>query len=205
MRPGSLIASSMFGVVLATAVAAQGATITWSGTGNKATMATFTGDPSVPNVTIRYPDQAGTFDGSPTLNLWNDGYGPYSNDVDASLYPDWQGPILVLEADPGWSVVLHSIEVAMWAGGDGAIDITVEDGAGNVLFDQQGISMTALGTYNLVDFGGISAPKLVISVGSSTTSHGLNNLTYDQIAIPEPASLALMGMGAALMLRRRQA
>jgi hypothetical protein len=76
---------------------------------------------------------------------------------------------------------------------------------------QGGISlMTAVDTYNIANINNLGEPGLIIqSVDPSGTSNG-QPITFSVVAVPEPATWAIMltgfaGLGAAMRSRRKQA
>lgn len=117
-------------------------------------------------------------------------------------------------ADPGYAVVLNSFDFAHTAETAGTTnwDVTLTDANSNVVWSEAvefegGVTVTL--TPNFTGALGASytlAFNRTAETYGSNGRHGIDNLSFNQVAVPEPASLALFGlaaMGVACAGRRR--
>ncbi len=120
---------------------------------------------------------------------------------------------VVFTPDAGFAATITSFDLDEWAGGGATtVDWSISGGTSGTL---------ASGTwddYSVADGGrstvtpnvtGANGEALTLSFGQTGGSGAylaLDNLTFDQVAIPEPASTALaaLGLGAMAMRRRRK-
>lgn len=158
--------------------------------------------PATPNVTA-------TFEG---LQLWDTGYGNLTNVAytDALVggvdRPDADATgSVTLTADPGFLVVLNSVDLAGFGGGQSFEAITVT--GGTTPFSQTNVAAPETGR-NTLDFGGLSGQQLVITFddANAAESAGIDNLSFSQVVVPEPATLAVPALLSAtgLLARRRR-
>lgn len=137
------------------------------------------------------------------LLYWNTSYSNLT-DVAFSAYSGGLASI-TLSADPGYLVRLNSFNLGSYPSNErNAAVLTITDGQGNVLFDMSnstvGNSTTNeanLYTPNLV------ASELTIAWGNDWNI-GIDNVNFDQEAVPEPATLSLLALGALALRKRRK-
>ena len=155
-----------------------------------------------PNVEVSYGDNDPSF--------WTAGYGNLTN----VLYDetDVTGFITIsFVADPGFEVVLHGFDLATFSGSDDTIDLV---GVGvaplsSSLFEDTNavISATTSTVYNFLT--PLQDSELVITIdarniGGLSDNIGIDNITFSQVAIPEPSSALLLGLGALGIVARRR-
>lgn len=158
-----------------------------------------------PNVTAQY----GTLDPA----LWTTGYGDLANvlfeDQDAS------GILTItFTADAGYNAVLHGFDLAAYTtafSNDPTVQsITVTDGGANTYYSQTNGVVSRTG-HTGYDFSAnpIAGSVLKISIdarnlGSLNDDIAIDNIRFSQQAVPEPATMAALGLGLAAMIRRKR-
>ena len=210
---------------------ATSALLLWSGAA-KATVLTFTpqssfgvgggisdnygdnvdwaGDPG-PRVTVsgyeygtaggQTPNIAATYEGSggQDLKFYT---GSLFSFPDSGCAYDNVGSI-ILDADSGWSVRITSFDMGGWVTDPMAaypLDfIKVLDVSNNVLWEVTAPMITGLQPYAL----DVSAPTLTLQFSDPGGGWiGISNIQFSQV--PEPATLALVSVGALALLRRKR-
>ena len=90
------------------------------------------------------------------------------------------------------------------------VNVSLKDANGGTLFDA-GPQDIASNSPTLVDFGGTTAPFIRVEIDwNNLGSYSYGDFTSDNIrfsqVVPEPCSLVLVGLGAAMLLiiRRRK-
>jgi len=153
-----------------------------------------------------------------TVTYWGDSHNDLTGVANNEYADTWSdtGFSLVLTADPGYEVLLYSFDVGNWDYMELSVPISVTGLAGQVLYDERIYLPDRTGPHAAVDFSGqpLVSQRLTIHVDigqlepsgwypAAADSFGLDNIAFGQV--PEPATLALMGLGAAgLLLRRRR-
>ncbi|MBX3096287.1 MAG: PEP-CTERM sorting domain-containing protein [Fimbriimonadaceae bacterium] len=157
-----------------------------------------------PNVSAQY----GT--GDPAL--WTTGYGDMTN----VLFEDQDNAgilTITLSAGAGIDVVLYSFDLAAYTSAfssDPTVQsITVTDASNNALFSQTNGTVSKT-TRTAFDFTSspLVASSLKITVdarnlGSLNDDIAADNIVFGEQAVPEPATLVALGLGALLLRRRR--
>jgi hypothetical protein len=136
------------------------------------------------------------------LLYWDTGYGDLS---DVAFVPvSGTYARIILTADAGMLVRLNSFDLGGYPGSDLEADsITVKDGNGNVLWSASDLTVIGSGghstyTPNLV------ANQLVLEWGTNWNI-AIDNVNFDEAdVVPEPATLALLGLGLAAIAKRRR-
>ncbi|GAA5482709.1 PEP-CTERM sorting domain-containing protein [Haloferula sargassicola] len=123
-------------------------------------------------------------------------------------------------ADPGYALVLNSFDFGLTNETINATTswtLTLTDGSSNVVWSQN-VNFASAAAQN--DDGDVQTitPNFTGNLGESYTltftrtaesfgsngRHALDNLSFNQTTVPEPASAALIGLGAVGLLRRRR-
>ena len=116
-------------------------------------------------------------------------------------------------AEPGFNVVMHDVYVMgdlNTAQSDGFIVKLLDAPGGNVLFDA-GTPDISKNSPTLVDLNLTAAPFIRLEIENTPNSSpytqgdfASDNVRFSQAVIPEPSTLILAGLGAALLLVRRR-
>lgn len=151
-----------------------------------------------PNVTLDFV----TLNGFGGVSLWSSGYASLSS---ALGHGSFNVPFrLGLVADPGWLVTLHGFDIATWLRTAYQRDIRIWDDNGR--FGQPNLfaldSLLAAQTVYQPLTSSVTGVGTVRLYVSNLGSTGLDNISFSQSPIPEPASLSLL-VPAAMLLRRR--
>lgn len=159
------------------------------------------GNGFTPNVVLSYPVQETT-----PFSIWVAGFGDLSF---ALGHLNMGLGEVVLTPDPGYSVTLHSFDVAPWLEGT-PVDsrVRVLDAADNVLFDS-GLFDAVVGQNYTFPTGPItstSALRIINTTNNGTRGFGylgLDNVSFSQ-AVPEPSfALVLCALGGLAISARR--
>jgi len=132
--------------------------------------------------------------------------------VDGSVYQvDGTTVAILFTPEAGFNVLLTSIDGNDWAGGggDSVYDWSVVGSVSGTLGSGTGVVVPD-GTVSNLDFAnltGASAETLTLTItqtGGSGSYFAMDNLAFDQVAVPEPSSTALLGLGLGAMAMRRR-
>ena len=141
------------------------------------------------------------------LRTWASGYGDFAGAV--YLNADTGGAAdLWAQADTGYTATIHSFDMATYAKTGVTIDIEVLDKDSNVIWS---VDDASLGTgANHVTFTPNVTSQMAVYVSFSDLQGtqnwydlGMDNLLISQAVVPEPATMALLGLGGLLLRRRR--
>lgn len=136
------------------------------------------------------------------VSVWSFGYASLQN---ALGHGNFNVPFrLEFVADPGWLVTLHGFDLATWSNTGYQTDIRIWDDNG---------SFTAPNLFSLNTFFAHSTvyqplPAPVTGVGtlnfyiSNIGSTGLDNISFSQSVIPEPAAASLLVPAVVALTRR---
>ncbi len=185
-------------------------------TGSADAATTLTGLPgsNQPVPTAHGSNEAGTFN----IALdWTGTWQQYANwDGRTDSYQIENSTVSIdFTPDAGFAATITSFDLDEWAGGgDMTVNWTVSGGTSGTLasgtWDDYNDANGGNGGRTLItpNVTGADGEVLTLSLeqtGGSTTYLAMDNLTFDQVAVPEPSSMALLGLGGlALILRRRK-
>ncbi len=150
-----------------------------------------------PNVLVAYGGLSSTPSG------WATGYGDLVNVI-------WgNGPStgtntysITLSADAGWFVRLRRFDAASWASSQPSSFISIRNASGQQVFSFSG--PLEENTSTPFDFGaGLVDTSLTIEI-SQGWWHALDNIEFSQDVVPEPATMAILGLAAAGLAARRR-
>ena len=159
---------------------------------------------ATPNVVVAYEGIAGN-----DLSWWNMDY----NDLQGVVYNEPDGAAgysITLMADAGWLVDLRGFDLGNF-GPEVTVGVSIEDGFGGVLDATPAQVLPSTGNPH-VSYNPASpavAQTVVIRIdttglGGVSDNVGLDNITFRQVLIPAPGSLALAGVAGTVLLRRRR-
>jgi hypothetical protein len=134
--------------------------------------------------------------------LWTTGYGDLTN----VLYEDQDGYgylEITLTADPLWNVQLHGFDMAAYSNVNPINSVTVRDGVGTVLFNQNNVSITASGHDSFTFDPPLQAATIVIAIdthnlGTVSDNISIDNITFGQLSVPLPVEASTWGSVKAL-------
>lgn len=157
------------------------------------------------------PNVAITYGTNPTGSVFHgfiNGYG----DLDHGVYATSQTSDFIFEltltADLGTLINFSSFDVAGFGDNNRTANVTVLDEGNAVLFSQPAISIKVLGhdTFNPNVQGDVLKIRLqAVAPNAGNSAIGLDNITFSQVAVPEPtaATLCLSALVLAALRRRR--
>lgn len=150
-----------------------------------------------PNVVIDYTTNVGT---------WPTGYGNFPTAIwgrnsSSSSTSDATPVSFTLTADSGYLVRLRSIRLADWNGTQLQTTFRVLDGSNNELFNWQGIPDGTTST--LITFPSVVGESLTVTWNNGWHTGG-RELVFSQEAVPEPATMTVLGVAALAILRKRR-
>lgn len=157
-----------------------------------------------PNVTTSYATHDGAHNHfSNNLLHWDSSYGDLEHIAFSEVSNGYAR--LILSADAGWSVRLESFDLAGWPQTDQAIAyLRVLDGANNILWDANTTVAHGAGPTHDHYAPNLVGQTLVIEWGPNWNA-GLDNVSFSQTdVVPEPATMAVLGLGALALKRRRR-
>jgi len=121
------------------------------------------------------------------------------------IYPPTSTPLVItLTPDPTYSVTINSFRTITWANGSFVVGVlAVRDLADNVLWSASPGTLAGTTDFTPAYTGAPSQALKLHLVFDAAGDVALDNFSFDQVAIPEPASGALLLAGATLVLRSR--
>lgn len=163
------------------------------------------GNGFTPNVTVEYRTwriSTNTVDYN-YLDYWDNNYGDLQNVAFPAFSTDGFGEISLI-AENGWNVMLNSFDIAGWPSRTTSNTIRILDGYGTVLYNNDNAEILgASGLHSNYAFG-LSAPVLRIQYAFNDWNVGIDNVNFDQKAVPLPAAAYLFGTGLAGLIAARR-
>ncbi len=155
--------------------------------------------PGTPNVALAW---TGNWD---QYSNWDGRGDVYQIDNSSAANPH----TIAFTPDAGYDVTIVSFDLDEWAGGGAtAVDWSIVGSASGALASGTWDDYETLNggrstiTPNVTGAGGEVLTLSVGQTGGDKTYVAMDNLSFDQV--PEPASLALLGMGSLMIARRRR-
>jgi hypothetical protein len=128
---------------------------------------------------------------------------------------------VLLAADPGYEVVLHSFDLGGWPDSDyeiASVDVSQIAGDDEVLYHEDDVTVFG-GTdpfHTTFTFApGLQGQILLITIDSSnlgalSENIGIDNISFSQVLVPEPSAVVMLVIGAMAIMgvlcpRRRRA
>lgn len=159
---------------------------------------------ATPNIEVSYEGVGGG-----GLSWWGPGY----NDLAGVAYFEPEGGAgysITLTADAGWLVDLRGFDLGNF-GATVTVGVSIETGLGGVLDADPALVLPGNAdphvSYNPAS--PVVAQSVVIRIdttglGGASDNVGIDNITFRQVPIPAPGSIALSGVAGVVLLRRRR-
>ena len=156
-----------------------------------------------PNIEVGYSAESGiedsllafygNWDGSDALYLLD------STDTADEPWDYW----ITFTPDAGYGAQINSFDLNDWGAGDHTIDWTIfEDSVGGTVLDSGSFGPGGDTTITTSGLSYIGTSVLELSHTGTRTYLAVDNLNFDQI--PEPMTMALLGLGGLALIRRRR-
>ncbi len=115
--------------------------------------------------------------------------------------------LITFTPDAGFNVILNSLDLNVWGGGGAtAVNWTVTGSVSGILGSGSFATADGAATTHALNLTGKDAEALTLTL-LQTSGHeaylAMDNLSFNQVAVPEPVSLALLALGSAVVLRRK--
>ncbi|MGJ3241800.1 MAG: hypothetical protein ACFE0O_02415 [Opitutales bacterium] len=164
-----------------------------------------------PNVSVEYGGGPDPVDGYAVF--WGPDFGDLDNVVEAESEPN--GLQIRLVAEPGYQVALHGFDLAGWPEADYTINaVRVRGSDDAILFESLNTFIAGAGpAHTSFDFATAWLSSTIkiewdsSNLGGSSDNIGIDNISFSQVAIPEPATAlfaGLIGLGVGVVRSRRQ-
>lgn len=144
------------------------------------------------------------------LNFWTTGYSDLTNVLENEPDGDAGYDVIFTPNLPGQTVVtIESFDMGNWGGAIVVPGITIRTNSG-VLWQQNNIELGASASPHLTFTPNVSASERIYlhvdttGLGGNSDNVGLDNIAFRQSAVPEPATMAALGLGFAAIMRRRR-
>jgi MYXO-CTERM domain-containing protein len=163
------------------------------------------------------PDHGSNAPGTPNITLsWDsdwDQYGGWPNDPGDGVYQHDHGlnnpHTIVFTPEPGVKVVVNQLDVNVWSGGgETKVDWEVTGTTSGTVGSGTWTTPDGAVTTNAINITGAGSESLTLNLvqASGASSYlAMDNLAFDQVAVPESSAalLGLVGLGALAARRRR--
>ena len=198
------------GLILTTCCSLHAAILTGaSGTTNEPVPqdhGSFTQD--TPGIALNWAPTGG---GNNANNQWEIYNGWPNGGTDGTVYQLGENSVTYMVTflpNAGFNVVLNSIDLNVWSGGGGtSVNWDVTGSVSGQLGSGTFTTPDASAVTHDINIAGRNAEKLTLSLQQTSGLEaylGMDNLNFNQISVPEPASLAILTLGAATAIRRRK-
>jgi hypothetical protein len=111
--------------------------------------------------------------------------------------------------EAGYGVVLSSLDLNVWSGGgDTNVDWTVTGSSSGLLGSGTFNTPDGLVVTHGIDFAGNGSEILTLTLLQTSGEDAylaMDNLIFSEAVIPEPTTLALLGLGGIALFRRKRA
>jgi hypothetical protein len=155
-----------------------------------------------PNILVSYEGDA-----SNDPDYWTEGYGDLEHPI---AFQEGENRFdIVLTADPGFLVTLHSFKLAGYAGtGAGLDSLRILSSTGVPLLSQDAVFPPAGGhlSYPVTPLTDIALTIRQLKTGGDINLIGIDDIEFSQRVIPEPAAFPLLATAplAGLLARQRR-
>ncbi len=150
-----------------------------------------------PDVTVAYttslPDSS--------VSTWATGYGDLANVIWGAGPASGENVGIVTLTASNEFVQLHELDIASWGGSAPDAFLRVYDASNTMVFENLGPFSQA--THDNFVFNNIIDTEIRIEFSQGWWT-ALDNISFSQTAVPEPATMTVLGLGAVALIRRRR-